>query len=137
LQNVERALQHRHDSRKTLRVTDEYDLQDLLRSLLAIHFDDVSAEEPGPKFAGSSNRVDLVLRKEGIAIEIKKMRSSLSEAELGRALKLDIVDYRQRDFDALVIVIDVRKGRLKNGKGFVRDLRKVEKGFYVELRILS
>jgi hypothetical protein len=65
------------------------------------------------------------------------MRSSLSEAELGRALKLDIVDYRQRDFDALVIVIDVRKGRLKNGKGFVRDLRKVEKGFYVELRILS
>jgi hypothetical protein len=137
LQVVERALKHRYNSRKTLRVKDEYDIQDLLRSLLAIHFDDVSAEDPGPKFAGSSNRIDLFLRREGIAIEVKKTRSSLSEAALGRALKLDIVDYRQREFDALVIVIDDKRGRLKNPKGFVRDLRKVEKGFHVEVRILS
>jgi hypothetical protein len=134
---VERALQHRHDSRPTLSVRDEYDIQDLLRALLSTHFDDVSAEDPGHKFGGSSTRVDLLLRKARIAVEIKKTRSDMTERTLGKELKLDIVDYKQRaNCEALVIVIDDRAGRLKNPKGFADDLMRVEEGFRVEVYLL-
>ena len=130
--SVERALKTRHDSRPTLTVEDEYDIQDLLRSLLFLYFDDVSEEDPSPKFAGSSTRVDLLLRKERIVVEVKKTRPTMTEGELGQQLKLDIVDYKQRQgCDALIIVIDDRARRLKNPKGFVDDLTKVEEGFRV------
>jgi tRNA threonylcarbamoyladenosine modification (KEOPS) complex Pcc1 subunit len=113
--DVERALQHRRESRATLSIKDEYDIQDLLRSLLAIYFDGISAEEPGRKFVGASSRVDLLLRKERIAIEIKKTGSATAERSLGKELKVDIVDYKQRgDCDALVIAVDDSQGRLKN-----------------------
>jgi hypothetical protein len=136
--NVERALQHRYKSRKTLRIKDEYDIQDLLRSLLSIYFDDVSSEDPGPIFGGSSTRVDLLLRKERIVVEIKKTRSDTTARALGKDLKLDIVDYKQRgNCDALVIVVDDRKGRLKNPKGLANDLMKVEEGFRVEVCFLE
>jgi REase_DpnII-MboI len=135
--DVERALRQRYSSRPTLEVRDEYDIQDLLRSLLLIHFEDVSAEDPGPKFAGSSTRVDLLLRKERIVIEIKQTKSDTSESTLGKQLKLDIVDYKQRgDCDALVIFIDDRNVRLKNPGGFASDLMKLEEGFRVEVRVL-
>ena len=57
------SLQQRRESRSTLTVKDEYDVQDLLRSLLFLHFKDVRPEEPGPSFAGSSTRADLFLKK--------------------------------------------------------------------------
>jgi len=137
LLRVEQALQHRHDSRTTLTIQDEYDIQYLLRSILFLHFDDISPEDPGHKFAGSSTRVDLLLRKERIVIEIKKTRPSMTEGDLGKQLKLDIVDYKQRtNCDALVIAIDDRAGRLKNPKGFADDLMKVEEGFRVEVVLL-
>ena len=62
---IEAALGQRYESRETLIVADEYDLQDLLRSLLFLHFNDISHEDPAAKLAGSSSRVDLLLRKEG------------------------------------------------------------------------
>jgi hypothetical protein len=135
--DVERALQIRREGRQTLTVKDEYDVQDLLRSLLYIFFDDISPEEPGAKFAGSSTRVDLLLRKEKIVVEIKKTRSSTTARALGKELKIDIVDYKQReDCDALVIMIHDREGRLPNPVGFVNDLMKVESGFRVVVRIV-
>jgi hypothetical protein len=138
LANVERALQQRYASRQPFVVNDEYDLQDLLRSLLSLYFDDISAEDPGPKFAGSSTRVDLLLRKEKIVIELKKTRNDTTEAALGRELKLDIVDYNQRpNCEALVILIDDIAARIKNPQGFAADLKKVEQDFRVEVYILT
>ena len=136
--DVERALRQRYDDREPFVVNDEYDFQDLLRSLLSIYFDDISPEDPGSKFAGSSTRVDLLLRKERIVIELKKTRTDTSEGALGKALKLDIVDYKQRpNCDALVIVIDDGAARVKNPGGFAADLMKVEEGFRVEVYILT
>src|SRR5690606_29458864 len=43
--NVARQLLNRHSSRETLKIDDEYDVQDLLHSLLRIQFDDIRAEE--------------------------------------------------------------------------------------------
>ncbi|HEY0701473.1 MAG TPA: hypothetical protein VGD60_01785 [Candidatus Acidoferrales bacterium] len=132
--HVEGALRQRHDSRRTLLVKDEYDIQDLLRSLLFLHFQDISDEDPASKLAGSSSRVDILLRRERIAIEIKKTHRRACDASLGRDLKLDIVDYRARkDCDSLVIVIDERLKHLANPAGLASDLRRTGHNFPVEI----
>ena len=55
-------------------IKDEYDVQDLLNALLRLNFDDVRPEEYTPSYAGSSTRVDFLLKKEKIVIEVKKTR---------------------------------------------------------------
>ena len=42
---VSRQLRSRYDGRETLFINDEYDVQDLLHSLLHLHFDDIRPEE--------------------------------------------------------------------------------------------
>ncbi|MGC2356240.1 MAG: hypothetical protein WA491_09275 [Candidatus Acidiferrum sp.] len=135
--HVERALQQRRESRCTLTVKDEYDVQDLLRSLLFLHFKDVRPEEPGPSFAGSSTRADLFLKKEKILISIKKTRVDTSQKALQEDLILEIVKYSKRDdCQAMVIVIDDRVRRLKNPDGFAYDLRHATKDFCVLVRYI-
>ena len=48
---VVRQLRSRHGGRSTLDAQDEYDVQDLMHSLLHLHFDDVRPEEYTPSFA--------------------------------------------------------------------------------------
>ena len=50
---VARQLRKRHDDRSTLDISDEYDVQDLLHSLLCLFFDDIRSEEGTPSYAGS------------------------------------------------------------------------------------
>jgi hypothetical protein len=54
---VVRQLRVRHDGRPVHDVEDEYDLQDLLHSLLHLFFDDVRPEEYTPSYAGKAARV--------------------------------------------------------------------------------
>lgn len=56
-------LQNRYSGRAPLDVKDEYDLQDLLRSVLQLHFDDVRAEQWNPSYGGVQSRSDLALSK--------------------------------------------------------------------------
>lgn len=51
----------RHDNRETLRISNEYDVQDYLHSLLLLFFDDVKDEDPLPKKVGASSRGDFFL----------------------------------------------------------------------------
>jgi hypothetical protein len=67
----------RHDSRATLDVKDEYDVQDLLHALLKIFFDDIRDEEWTPSYAGGSKRIDFLIPKLKIALEVKKGRPTL------------------------------------------------------------
>jgi REase_DpnII-MboI len=57
---VVRQLRERHDSRPTLAVADEYDVQDLFHALLSIYFDDIRAEEWAPSYAGGASRMDFL-----------------------------------------------------------------------------
>ena len=61
---VARQVRSRHDQRDTLSISDEYDVQDLLHALLSIYFDDIRAEEWTPSYAGSSSRMDFLLKPE-------------------------------------------------------------------------
>ena len=69
---VSMQLRDRYSRRETLDVSDEYDVQDLLHSLLHIYYDDIRPEEWTPSYAGTSSRQDFLLKNEKIVIETKK-----------------------------------------------------------------
>jgi hypothetical protein len=89
-----RQLRDRHGNRATVRVTDEYDVQDLMHALLKLHFEDVRAEEVTPSLAGKSGRMDFLLKGERLAVETKMTRRSLGQKEVGDELIVDMRRYR-------------------------------------------
>jgi DpnII restriction endonuclease len=89
-----RQLQARHGHRATVRVADEYDVQDLMHALLRVHFEDVRAEEATPSVAGNSGRMDFLLKAERLVLETKMTRRSLGQKEVGDELIVDMKRYR-------------------------------------------
>ncbi len=87
-------LTRRHNGRDTLLIQDEYDVQDLLRALLSLYFDDVRAEEWTPSYAGSSLRIDFLIPEIEAVIEVKKTRSSMTDKSLSEELIVDIEKYQ-------------------------------------------
>jgi len=87
---VARELNKRHEGRSTLQITDEYDVQDLSHGLLRLYFEDIRREQWTPELAGSSARIDFLLQKELIAIEVKMARKGLSKKAIGDQLIIDI-----------------------------------------------
>ncbi|MEW5980367.1 MAG: hypothetical protein AB1898_31655 [Acidobacteriota bacterium] len=120
---VVRLLRRRHDGRATLDVCDEYDVQDLMHSLLSLYFDDIRPEEWTPSYAGGSSRMDFLLKPENIVIEVKKTRERLANKELVDQLAIDILRYAAHpDCRTLVCFIYDPEERVSNPKGFERDL---------------
>lgn len=120
---VARQLRQRHDNRPTLDVTDEYDVQDLLHSLLKIHFDDVRPEEWTPSYAGGSSRMDFLLKAEKIVVEVKRTRAKLGAKEIGSQLADDILRYRSHpDCKTLICFIYDPEERVLNPRGLEHDL---------------
>jgi hypothetical protein len=89
------AMQKRHNHRQALAITDEYDLQDLLRGILSLHFDDIRPEEGNPSYGAVQSRSDLFLKPERIVIETKMTRKSLSQRELVHQLIQDKAQYQR------------------------------------------
>ncbi len=65
-----RQLRTRHDVRPPFRIVDVYDLEDLLRSLLPLYFEDVRPECRTPSYAAGT-RTDFLLAPERIALTMK------------------------------------------------------------------
>ncbi|HJX84402.1 MAG TPA: hypothetical protein VJ723_08680, partial [Candidatus Angelobacter sp.] len=90
-----RALeQERHDGREPLKIKDEYDVQDVLGSVLRIYFDNIRPEEGTPSFGGGSSRMDFLLKEPKIGIEVKKTRSGLADKKVSEQLILDAAKYK-------------------------------------------
>lgn len=122
---VVRLLRERHNGRATIEVRDEYDVQDLIHSLLSLYFDDIRPEEWTPSYAGSSSRMDFLLKPENIVIEVKMTRDRLSNKELIDQLAIDILRYSAHpDCKTLVCFVYDPEERVKNPKGFERDLSR-------------
>ena len=95
-QKVVRKLSHRHGGRTPLTIGDEYDVQDLLKALFSIDFEDVRPEEWIPGYAGSSGkRMDFLFKKHGIVVEVKKTRDTLKDKGIGEELIIDITHYKE------------------------------------------
>lgn len=127
-------LQERRENRPTLTIGDEYDVQDLLHSLLRMHFDDVRPEEWSPSYAGKASRVDFYLKPEQVVVETKKTRSGLGAKELGDQLIIDMRRYAEMSgCKTLVCFVYDPEGLLKNPRGFEQDLCGKRDGLIVEV----
>lgn len=124
-----RQIRSRYNNRSTIDIDDEYDVQDLLHVFLRLHFDDVRAEEWTPSYAGSASRMDFLLKKEKIVIEVKKTRKNLGAKEVGEQLMIDIERYTAHpDCETLICFVYDPEGRVSNPVGMENDLTKdVEK----------
>lgn len=122
---VARQLRSRHEERETLSIEDEYDVQDLLHSLLALFFQDIRAEEWTPSYAGGSSRMDFLLKQEKIVIEAKLSRKTLNAKALGEQLIIDIEKYQAHpDCQRLFCFVYDPEGWISNPKGIENDLSK-------------
>ncbi len=119
-----RQLLIRHAQRDTLKITDEYDVQDLLHAILKLHFDDVRPESGTSKYAGSNSRIDFILNEHNIAIEVKKTRNNLKDKEIGEELLIDIARYQQSNSKIKLLICFVYdpEGLIINPIGLESDL---------------
>ena len=92
-----RILFHREQEEKPFKgrkipykIEDEYDVQDLLYAILKCYFKSVKKEDPIPKNAGLSGRLDLGIEELGVVIELKYVyendRGSKFSKEFGKYL---------------------------------------------------
>jgi hypothetical protein len=134
--DVVKQLRNRHNSRNTLDVDDEYDVQDLLHALLKLYFEDIRKEEWTPSYAGGSCRMDFLLKMEKTVIEVKKTRAGLGDKELGKQLIEDKAKYQvHHDCKKLICFVYDPEGRIVNPKGIQNDLNSSSEDFKVEIII--
>ncbi len=123
---IVRQMLHRHSNRNTIEINDEYDVQDLFHALLRIDFEDVRAEEYTPSYAGSATRMDFLLKKEKIVVEVKKTRNSLKDKEVGEQLIIDIQHYKVHpDCKRLICFVYYPDNKIKNPRGLESDLNEL------------
>lgn len=124
---VAQSLRHRHKDRETLIIKDEYDVQDLLRGLLVIHFDDIREEDYSPSYAGGNSRVDFVLKNENIVVETKMTNDGLKDKHIGEQLLIDIGRYRSHpNCKVLVVFVYDKADQIRNKSGLINDLQKMK-----------
>lgn len=133
---VARQLRSRYSNRPTVEIEDEYDVQDLFHALLKIYFEDVRAEEYTPGYAGAASRVDFLLKKEKIVIEIKKTRKGLTSKQVGEQLIIDSLRYQiHPDCNRLVCFVYDPEGRVANPRGIESDLSQEINGVPISVFI--
>lgn len=124
----------RHDKRPPLLVKDEYDVQDLLHGLLRLHFDDVRPEEVTPSYAGSSARMDFLLKMEKVVVEAKMTRKTLGQKEVATQLTEDVARYRTHpDCQTLVCFVFDPGGFCKNPVALENDVSSNTNGLVVKV----
>jgi hypothetical protein len=97
LPRVIRELRTRHGDRSPFRVEDERDLEDLLRALLPLQFEDVRPECRTPSYSAGT-RTDFLLPTEEIAVTIK-----IAQPWIAEQLREDVAYYlRERKGRILV-----------------------------------
>jgi DpnII restriction endonuclease/uncharacterized protein DUF2321 len=99
---VIRQLRSRHGRRPAFRVEDTHDLEDLLRALLPLYFDDIRPEGRTPPYA-ETTRTDLLIAPQRLALTIKYARSTVSAAQIKEQLREDAAYWRgQRNCRTLI-----------------------------------
>ena len=138
--DVERQLSRRHSGRQTLRVTDEYDAQDLVHALLRLFFDNVVAESVTPSYAGGSGRIDFVLPQYRLGVELKMTRAGMNDRAVGDQLIEDRDRYKaDPKIDHLLCLVFDFEGLLTNPRGLEQDLSRESsvEGLAVTVKILD
>jgi hypothetical protein len=125
-----REMQHRPG----LQVKDEYDVQRILHAICATVFEEVEYEEPTPKMAAGSSRLDFLLKRERIAIETKMIGENLTLNKLRGDLAKDVVYFRSHpDAGSLFIFVYDPSRRIMNPVGFESDFHSDSDNFPIRI----
>jgi hypothetical protein len=101
-----RELRSRHGQRPPFRVEDVHDLEDLMRALLPLHFDDVRPESRTPSYAADT-RMAFLLAPESVVVVVKRTGPGVREKELAVQWAEDVACYeRAGTCRCLVVFID-------------------------------
>jgi hypothetical protein len=100
--HMARQLRDRQQSRPTLHVQDVLDLQDLVRAVLALHFDNVYPECRTPAYAAGT-RIDYLLEPAQVAVCCKLTCAGLTEKDLLAQLTEDGAYYERRGSCAALV----------------------------------
>ena len=134
---VARQMRMRYNSRPTLEINDEYDVQNLLHALLVIFFDDVREEQWTPDYAGGASKMDFLLPTLQTAIEVKKARATLTPRKLGEELIIDIARYQNHpQCQQLFCFVYDPDGIISNPRGIETDLSKQHNKLTVRAMIM-
>jgi hypothetical protein len=137
LRRAMHPLTHRRKGAQPLVFESEYDAQDLLHALLRPWVSDIRPEEFTPSYGGSSTRMDFLLPKYELVLELKFVRDRQHARKVGDELIIDIEHYRRHpDCDDLWCVIFDTEHLLTNADG-LKDLEgeRVTKDGKVRVRI--
>lgn len=123
LRRAMHPLTHRRKGAQPLSFSNEYDVQDLLHSLLRPWVSDIRPEEFTPSYAGSSTRMDFLLPAHFLVIEMKFVRDRTHAKRIGDELIIDIEHYSAHPkCKTLWCVIYDPENLLTNAEGLRTDL---------------
>jgi hypothetical protein len=128
IRGLPRAMQpliHRRKGAQALSFASEYDIQDLLHSLMRPWIKDIRPEESGPSLAGSGSRLDFLLPAHRLVIEVKRVRDAAHAKAIANELIIDVARYREHsECDHLWCVVYDPEHRITNQPGFITDIEK-------------
>lgn len=124
LQRAMHPLTNRRKGSQPLSFNSEYDVQDLLHSLLRPWVQDIRPEEYTPSSAGSSTRMDFLLPAHKLVLETKIVRDRQHAKKIGDELIIDIAHYRRHgDCKNLWCVVYDPNKFIENPSGLISDLQ--------------
>lgn len=133
-----RQFKHRYNNRDPFLISDEYDVQDFLHVILRAYFDDIRTEEYCPSYAGGSSRIDFLLKKSSIAIEVKFASARLKDRHVGEQLIIDIERYKNHPgCKSLFCFVYDPDGFIQNPAGLETDLTQKTDNLNVKVVVLS
>lgn len=134
---VAKELRTRRAGRPPFEISDEYDVQGLLRALLRVHVGDIRPEETTPSLGGASARVDFFLKTEGVVIEAKMTRDNLRNTELVKQINDDIQKYRRMPgVKRLMVLVYDPEHQVSNPEGFESDYLQAAADFSHEVLVV-
>ena len=120
---VRRILPKRYSGRAPLTIEDEYDLQYLVHLLLTGLYHDIRPEEVAPSVAGGATRMDFLLKRNRVVIELKFVHDRYTDRTLGDELILDAKRYQAHpDCGLLICFVYDPQQRLKNPEALEHDV---------------
>jgi REase_DpnII-MboI len=116
-------LTHRRKGVPTIAIESEYDIQDLLHTLLRPWIADIRPEEFTPSYAGSNTRMDFLLPKHSLVLETKRVRDKTHASKIGDELIVDIEHYRRHpQCERLWCIVYDPLHLVPNPSGLITDL---------------
>jgi len=137
LARMVRQLRDRPPGRPTLRIDDGRDLEDLARSVLHLHFDQVRRESRTPSYAAAT-RTDYLVGSDQTALVVKFVGLGMRKPQLVEEVDEDIAYYRRRPgCERLLVLLYDPEQRLHDPRAFESATGRTETGLEVRCILSS